>query len=216
MPVVALSPGTKLGRFELTGVVGAGGMGEVYRARDPGLERAVAIKVIPASFADDPVRLHRFEHEARAAAALNHPNILAVHDIGTEDGSPYIVSELLEGETLRERLRSGPLPVRKAIDYALQIARFETLKWQDVPWTREDFKLSDTMATYWTNFAKNGNPNGTGLPSWPRYEPNNSYQVMHLSRTAPHSLAEMYRERYEFLNTEATEAMRLQHDPGTE
>jgi len=120
---VALSPGTKLGRFELTGVVGAGGMGEVYRARDPRLERTVAIKVISASFTDDPVRLHRFEQEARAAAALNHPNILAVHDIGTEDGSPYIVSELLEGETLRERLRSGPLPVRKAIDYALQIAR---------------------------------------------------------------------------------------------
>jgi len=120
---VALSPGTRLGRFELTGLVGAGGMGEVYRARDPRLERAVAIKVIPASFADDPVRLRRFEQEARAAAALNHPNILAVHDIGTEEGSPYIVSELLEGETLRERLRSGPLRVRKAIDYALQIAR---------------------------------------------------------------------------------------------
>jgi serine/threonine protein kinase len=120
---VALSTGTKLGRFELTGVVGAGGMGEVYRARDPRLERTVAIKVIPASLADDPVRLQRFEQEARAAAALNHPNILAVHDIGTEDGSPYIVSELLEGETLRERLRSGRLPVRKAIDYALQIAR---------------------------------------------------------------------------------------------
>src|SRR5579864_500138 len=99
-------------------------MGEVYRARDPRLNREVAIKVLPASFSSDRERLHRFEQEARAAAALNHPNILAVYDIGTQkDGSPYIVSELLEGESLRERLRTGPLPLRKATDYALQIAR---------------------------------------------------------------------------------------------
>jgi eukaryotic-like serine/threonine-protein kinase len=98
-------------------------MGEVYRARDPRLGREVAIKILPASFSSDPSRLSRFEQEARAAAALNHPNILAVYDIGTHDGSPYIVSELLDGATLRERLRTGPLPVRKAIDYAQQIAR---------------------------------------------------------------------------------------------
>jgi hypothetical protein len=104
------------------GPLGAGGMGEVYRAHDVRLGREVAIKVLPASLSSDLSRLHRFEQEARAAAALSHPNILAVHDIGQQDGSPYIVSELLDGATLRERLRSGPIPVRKAIDYAQQIA----------------------------------------------------------------------------------------------
>jgi Tol biopolymer transport system component len=120
---MALTSGTKLGPYELSGAIGAGGMGEVYRARDPRLNREVAIKVLPTSFSSDRERLHRFEQEALAAAALNHPNILAVYDIGTQDGSPYIVSELLEGESLRERLRSGPLSLRKATDYALQIAR---------------------------------------------------------------------------------------------
>jgi hypothetical protein len=99
-------------------------MGEVYRARDPRLNREVAIKILPASFSEDRQRLRRFEQEALAAAALNHPNILAVYDIGTQNGgAPYIVSELLEGESLRERLRMGPLPVRKIIEYGLQIAR---------------------------------------------------------------------------------------------
>src|SRR5713226_2280450 len=98
-------------------------MGEVYRARDSRLGREVAIKVLPASFSSDASRLRRFEQEARAIAALNHPNILAVYDIGTQDSSPFIVSELLDGATLRERLRSGPLPIRKAIDYAQQMAR---------------------------------------------------------------------------------------------
>ncbi len=98
-------------------------MGEVYRARDARLGRDVAIKILPASFSSDPSRLHRFEQEARAAAALSHPNILAVYDVGTQNGSPYIVSELLDGETLRQRLRFGPLGLRKAIDYAAQIAR---------------------------------------------------------------------------------------------
>jgi hypothetical protein len=97
-------------------------MGEVYRARDPRLGRDVAVKVLPAAFSADPERLHRFEQEARAAAALNHPNILAVYDIGQHDGAPYIVSELLEGETLRERLNGGALPVRKAVEFAVQIA----------------------------------------------------------------------------------------------
>ncbi len=98
-------------------------MGEVYRARDPRLGRDVAIKVLPIAWSGDPERLQRFELEARAAATLNHPNILAVFDIGQHDGSPYIVSELLDGETLRERLAGGVLPVRKAVEYAIQIAR---------------------------------------------------------------------------------------------
>ncbi len=120
MPLAAR---TKLGPYELATSIGAGGMGEVYRAHDHRLGRDVAVKVIPASFAGDATRVRRFEQEARAAAAINHPNILAVYDIGTHDGSPYIVSELLEGQSLRDRLRDGHLPVRKVVDYALQIAR---------------------------------------------------------------------------------------------
>ena len=99
-----IAAGTRLGPYEIQSTIGSGGMGEVYRARDPRLGRDVAIKVLPAGVALDPERLQRFEQEARAAAALNHPNILAVHDIGQHDGSPYLVSELLEGETLRQRL----------------------------------------------------------------------------------------------------------------
>jgi eukaryotic-like serine/threonine-protein kinase len=120
---MALASGTKLGPYEILSALGAGGMGEVYRARDPRLGREVAIKILPSGSAPDPERLRRFEQEARATAALNHPNILAVFDIGSQDNSPYIVSELLEGETLRARLNAGPLPVRKAVDYALQIIR---------------------------------------------------------------------------------------------
>jgi eukaryotic-like serine/threonine-protein kinase len=118
---MSLGPGTRLGPYEIVALLGAGGMGEVYRARDSRLGRDVAVKVLPASFSTDPDRLARFEQEARAAAALNHPGILAVFDIGSHDRSPYIVSELLEGDTLRERV-SG-LSVRKAIDYAIQIAQ---------------------------------------------------------------------------------------------
>jgi eukaryotic-like serine/threonine-protein kinase len=118
-----LATGIKLGPYELLGVIGAGGMGEVYRARDARLNREVAVKILPSALSSDPQRLLRFEQEARAAAALSHPNIIAVHDIGTQDGAPYIVSELLHGETLRVKLRSGPMPVRKAVDYAQQIAR---------------------------------------------------------------------------------------------
>src|SRR5271167_2272777 len=98
-----LAPGTRFGPYETTAPIGAGGMGEVYRARDTRLGRDVAIKVLPASFSNDPERLRRFEQEARAAGALNHPNVLAIYDIGTHDGPPYLVTELLEGETLRER-----------------------------------------------------------------------------------------------------------------
>src|ERR1700694_1929668 len=117
-----LPSGTKLGPYEIVSLLGAGGMGEVYRARDSRLRREVAIKVLPQALSLDADRMRRFEQEALATAALNHPNILAVFDIGTSEGSPYVVSELLEGETLRERLRSGPLPVRKTLDYAMQIA----------------------------------------------------------------------------------------------
>jgi len=116
---MTLASGTKLGPYEIQAPLGAGGMGEVYRAHDGRLDRTVAIKVLPASFSSDRERLQRFAQEARAAAALNHPNILSIFDIGEERGTPYVVSELLEGETLRDRLRGGPLPVRKAIEYAL-------------------------------------------------------------------------------------------------
>jgi eukaryotic-like serine/threonine-protein kinase len=115
-------PGARFGPYEIVSALGAGGMGEVYRARDPRLGRDVAIKVLPAAFSADVDRLHRFEQEARAAAALNHPNILGVFDIGTDGATPFIVSELLEGETLRERLNAGPIAVRKAIELALHIA----------------------------------------------------------------------------------------------
>lgn len=115
--------GSKFGPYEIVAPLGAGGMGEVYRARDPRLGREVAVKILPPGSAGDSEHLRRFEQEARATAALNHPNILAVFDIGSQANAPYIVSELLEGETLRARLVSGPLPVRKAVDYALQIAR---------------------------------------------------------------------------------------------
>ncbi len=118
-----LDPGTKLGPYEIQRLLGAGGMGEVYRAQDSRLNRTVAIKVLPTSFSADRERLQRFALEARAAAALNHPNILSIFDIGEEHGFPYVVSELLEGQTLREKLRSSPLQTRRVIDYALQVAR---------------------------------------------------------------------------------------------
>ena len=120
---MALTSGTKLGPYEIQSPIGAGGMGEVYRARDTRLNRDVAIKILPASFSADPDRLQRFAQESRAAAALNHPNILSIYDIGEERGAPYVVSELLEGETLRDRLRNGALSSRKAIDYAQQVAK---------------------------------------------------------------------------------------------
>ena len=133
-----LTAGARLGPYEIVGLIGAGGMGEVYRARDRRLRRDVAIKVLPAAVARDPHRLRRFEQEALATASLNHPNILAVYDVGTHDGSPYVVSELLEGQTLRapldaeRRVQSeadssstgaGRLPVDRVLDYAKQIAR---------------------------------------------------------------------------------------------
>ena len=121
-PRVTLTSGTKLGEYEVKSLLGSGGMGEVYRARDARLGRDVAIKVLPSSLSSDSDRLRRFEQEARAAAALNHPNILAVFQMGTYEGAPYLVSELLEGETLREQIKRGRLSMRKAIDYGVQIA----------------------------------------------------------------------------------------------
>ena len=119
---MSLAPGLRLGPYEILSPLGAGGMGEVYRARDTRLQRDVAVKVLPSSWAADPDRLSRFDQEARAAAALNHPNITAVHDIGQHDGAPFIVSELLDGESLRAALARGALPARQAITYAAQIA----------------------------------------------------------------------------------------------
>jgi eukaryotic-like serine/threonine-protein kinase len=117
-----LASGLKIDGYEIVSLLGSGGMGEVYRARDSALKREVAIKVLPAFVSQDSDRLRRFKQEAQAAAALNHPNIMAVHGLGAFESSPYLVSELLEGETLRQHLRHGAVPIRKATDYAVQIA----------------------------------------------------------------------------------------------
>ena len=120
---MALNGGTKLGPYEIQSLLGAGGMGEVYRARDSRLGRDVALKILPESFARDEERLHRFEQESRAVAALNHPNILAIYDVGNHNGAPFLVSELLEGESLRAVLERGAVTQRKVIEYGVQIAQ---------------------------------------------------------------------------------------------
>lgn len=117
-----LISGTKLGPYEIQSALGAGGMGEVYKAHDTRLGRDVAVKVLPESFARDAERMHRFEQEARAVASLSHPNVLAIFDSGMHDGIPFLVSELLDGQSLRERLSDGPVPARKAVEYAQQVA----------------------------------------------------------------------------------------------
>src|SRR5215471_17012938 len=118
---MTLAAGSRLGAYEILEPLGAGGMGEVYRARDARLSREVAIKVLPSATASDPDRRARFEGEARAASALNHPNILTIYDIGEADGSVYIAMELVEGKTLRELLAAGDaLPVRKFLDISVQ------------------------------------------------------------------------------------------------
>src|SRR5262245_23330734 len=117
-----MTRGTRLGPYEILSLIGAGGMGEVYRAQDERLGRSVAVKILPEGFAGDPDRQRRFEHEARAAGQLSHPNILAIYDVGTGNGVPYIVTELLEGQNLREVVEQGPIPPRKAVDYAIQVA----------------------------------------------------------------------------------------------
>src|ERR1700686_3860615 len=118
-----LSPGDKLGPYKILAPLGAGGMGEVYRARDSKLDRDVAIKVLPASVSRDPDVLARFEREAKAVAALSHPNILGIFDFGADGGTAYAVTELLDGETLRSKLAAGALSQRRAGEYALQIVR---------------------------------------------------------------------------------------------
>jgi serine/threonine protein kinase len=121
-PAMSLTAGTRLGVYEIVAPVGAGGMGEVYRARDGRLGREVAVKVLPGELSS-PARARRFEREARAAGALNHPNVLTVYDVGSHNGTPYLVTELLEGSTLRDRMRTSPLPARKAVEVATQLAR---------------------------------------------------------------------------------------------
>src|SRR6266545_6868107 len=120
---MSLATGTRLGPYQLVSLIGAGAMGEVYQARDLRLGRDVALKVLPTIFSINADRLQRFEQEARAASRLNHPNIVAIYDIGKHGEHSYIVSELLEGETLRSRLQRGAVPVRTAVEYAVQIAR---------------------------------------------------------------------------------------------
>jgi serine/threonine protein kinase len=116
---MSIQPGTRFGPYEITALLGAGGMGEVYRAHDTRLGREVALKVLPSRFASDPDRMRRFDQEARAAGMLNHPNILSVYDLGATSEAPYVVSELLDGETLAERLARGPVAQRKTIEYAV-------------------------------------------------------------------------------------------------
>src|SRR6185503_4085653 len=118
-----LNPGTRLGNYEIVAPLGAGGMGEVYRSRDPRLNRDVAIKVLSAEMSKDPVALARFEREAMSVARLSHPNILSIFEFVHDGDAAFVVTELVEGETLRARLAGGPLPARRAVAYALQIAR---------------------------------------------------------------------------------------------
>ncbi len=119
---MALAPGTHLGPYEILAPLGAGGMGEVYRARDIRLDRTVAIKVLPQHLADTPEARQRFEREARAVSALNHPHICTLHDVGSQDGTDYLVMEYLEGETLAARLEKGPLPLDLVLKYGVEIA----------------------------------------------------------------------------------------------
>jgi len=119
---MAILPGKRLGPYEILSAIGAGGMGEVYRARDTRLDRIVAIKVLPAHLADEPERRERFEREARTIASLNHPHICVLHDIGRQDGIDFLVMEYLEGETLGQRLLKGPLPLEQVLQYAIEIA----------------------------------------------------------------------------------------------
>jgi eukaryotic-like serine/threonine-protein kinase len=120
---MSLTTGERLGPYEIYGLIGKGGMGEVYRARDTRLDRTVAIKVLPAEFSVQEERLRRFEQEAQVLGALSHPNLLAIYDVGAQDGTHFLVSELLEGESLRQRLEEGALPLRKAMELAVQIAK---------------------------------------------------------------------------------------------
>ncbi|HEX9799543.1 MAG TPA: serine/threonine-protein kinase, partial [Thermoanaerobaculia bacterium] len=119
---MTLAPATRLGPYQIVAPLGAGGMGEVYRARDTRLGREVAIKVLPAEVASDPERLRRFEQEARAASAIHHPNLLTVFDVGSHGGTAFLVTELLVGEPLRELVRKGPVAPRRAVEITIQVA----------------------------------------------------------------------------------------------
>jgi serine/threonine protein kinase len=118
---MTLSPGTRLGPYEILAAIGAGGMGEVYKARDTRLDRSVAIKVLPAQVSADPDRRARFEREAKTIAGLSHPHICTLHDVGEHEGSTFLVMEHLTGETLKERLQGRPLPTSEVVDLGLQL-----------------------------------------------------------------------------------------------
>src|SRR5271169_5086224 len=119
---MTLSAGTRLGPYEILDAIGAGGMGEVYRARDSRLERAVAIKILPAQFSSDPVRKQRFEREAKTISGLNHPHICVLYDVGSQDGVDYLVMECVEGETLAKRLEKGTLALEQVLKFGARIA----------------------------------------------------------------------------------------------
>jgi eukaryotic-like serine/threonine-protein kinase len=142
-----IAPGSRLGSFEIIAPLGAGGMGQVYRARDIRLNRTVAIKLLPASFSEHSVRLQRFEQEARSASSLNHPNIVTIYELGYDAAGPYIAMELVEGKTLRELLNQGPLPIRKVIEMAAQVADGLT-KAHEAGITHRDLKPENLMVTH--------------------------------------------------------------------
>lgn len=175
-----LTPGTRLGSYDIVSAIGAGGMGAVYRARDTKLDRDVAIKILPELFETDPDRLARFEREAKSVAQLSHPNILGIFDFGREGRTAYAVTELLEGETLRERLTRGPLTSRKAIEYGVQIANglaaahgkgivHRDLKPENLFITQDDrvkildFGLAKPMAIGTSDVTVAGVPTGAGM-----------------------------------------------------
>src|ERR1700681_162378 len=163
---MALTPGTKLGSYEIIAPLGAGGMGEVYRARDTHLGRSVAIKILPAAFSADSDRLRRFEEEARSASTLNHPNIITIHHLGHDGSTHYIAMELVEGKTLRDLLASGLLPMRKAIEIAAQVAEGLT-KAHEAGIPHRDLKPENLMVSHDGfvkildfGLAKHGSPSG--------------------------------------------------------
>src|SRR5712691_4411224 len=143
---MAIAPGSRLGPYEVVSTLGAGGMGEVYRARDTRLERSVAIKVLPANLSSDPSRRQRLEREAKAISKLSHPHICTLHDIGHQDGVDFLVMELIEGETLEHRLTKGPLSTEQTIRYGAQIAEGLTTA-HKLGITHRDLKRSNVMLT---------------------------------------------------------------------
>ena len=172
---MTLQPGTRLGHYEITSLLGSGGMGEVYRAKDHKLGRDVAIKVLREELASDPERLRRFEQEARSASALNHPNIITIHDIGKHEATPYIAMEFVEGKTLREMLSEGPLPTKKLLQLATQIAE-GLAKAHSAGIIHRDLKPENLMVTSdgyvkILDFGLGEAPNlhhPTPTPKWPR------------------------------------------------